>query len=93
MHITSLNADRLRCRILCEAGGVTASYFEWVQDRGVGYFWSEAEVNERFDSIMRDSVKDVVAYATSHSLDIRSAAYAIGIDRVACTVKQCGIYA
>ncbi len=48
--------------ILANAGGVTASYFEWVQDR-MGYFWTEVEVNQRLDAIMTESFKDVVAYA------------------------------
>ena len=91
--VTSKNADRLRCKILCEgangptttiadeiladkrvfiipdilanAGGVTTSYFEWVQDR-MGYFWTEAEVNSRLDAIMTESFSDVIAYAKLH---------------------------
>ena len=51
--------------ILANAGGVTASYFEWVQDR-MGYFWTEAEVNTRLDAIMTESFGDVMKYAESH---------------------------
>ena len=96
--ITSRNAADLRCRILCEGangpttGGVTASYFEWVQDR-MGYFWTELEVNQRLDRIMADSFDDVVAYATSHEVNNRIAAYMLAVDRVAYTTKQRGIYA
>jgi glutamate dehydrogenase (NAD(P)+) len=118
--ITSRNADRIRCKILCEgangptttvadeiladkrvfiipdilanAGGVTTSYFEWVQDR-MGYFWTEAEVNQRLDAIMIESFNDVVAYAGVHKVDNRIAAYMLAIDRVAYTTKQRGIYA
>jgi glutamate dehydrogenase (NAD(P)+) len=78
--------------ILANAGGVTASYFEWVQDR-MGYFWSEAEVNQRLDAIMTDSFRDVIAYASTHGVNNRIAAYMLAIDRVAYTTKQRGMYA
>jgi glutamate dehydrogenase (NAD(P)+) len=78
--------------ILANAGGVTASYFEWVQDR-MGYFWTEDEVNDRLDRIMIQSFIDVIRYAESHSVNNRIAAYMLAIDRVAYTVKQRGIYA
>ena len=78
--------------ILANAGGVTASYFEWVQDR-MGYFWTEAEVNTRLDAIMSESFKDVVGYAESHQVNNRIAAYMLAIDRVAYTTKQRGMYA
>ncbi len=78
--------------ILANAGGVTASYFEWVQDR-MGYFWTEAEVNQRLDAIMSASFQDVIAYAESHNVNNRIAAYMLAIDRVAYTTKQRGMYA
>ena len=78
--------------ILANAGGVTASYFEWVQDR-MGYFWTEAEVNLRLDAIMSASFKDVIAYAESHDVNNRIAAYMLAIDRVAYTTRQRGMYA
>ena len=78
--------------ILANAGGVTASYFEWVQDR-MGYFWTEAEVNQRLDAIMTESFKDVVTYGESHQVNNRIAAYMLAIDRVAFTTKQRGMYA
>ena len=78
--------------ILANAGGVTASYFEWVQDR-MGYFWTEAEVNQRLDTIMSASFKDVITYAESHNVNNRIAAYMLAIDRVAYTTKQRGMYA
>ena len=78
--------------ILANAGGVTASYFEWVQDR-TGYFWTEVEVNQRLDAIMSESFKDVVGYAESHQVNNRIAAYMLAIDRVAYTTKQRGMYA
>ena len=78
--------------ILANAGGVTASYFEWVQDR-MGYFWTEEEVNERLDRIMSTSFTDVIRYAESHDVNNRIAAYMLAIDRVAYTTKQRGIYA
>ena len=78
--------------ILANAGGVTASYFEWVQDRQ-GYFWPEEVVNERLDRIMCDSFDAVLAYAVTHNVNNRIAAYMLAIDRVAFTLKHRGIYA
>ena len=118
--ITSLNADRLRCKILCEgangpvthvadsilqekkvfvipdilanAGGVTVSYFEWVQDRQ-GYFWNEQLVNGRLEEIMVNSFRDVVSYADKHDVNNRIAAYMLALDRVGFAIKLRGIYA
>ena len=118
--ITSENADRLRCRVLCEgangpttsvadeiladkkifvipdilanAGGVTVSYFEWVQDRQ-GFFWNEQLVNQQLQEIMVDSFDSVVAYAEKHGANNRTAAYMLALDRVACAIKLRGIYA
>jgi glutamate dehydrogenase (NAD(P)+) len=78
--------------ILANAGGVTASYFEWVQDRQ-GYFWKESVVNEQLESILTESFEDVVRYAETHNVNNRIAAYMLAIDRVAFTIKQRGIYA
>jgi len=78
--------------ILANAGGVTASYFEWVQDRQ-GYFWKESEVNERLASILEEAFDDVTRYAEAHAVNNRIAAYMLAIDRVAFTIKQRGIYA
>ena len=78
--------------ILCNAGGVTTSYFEWVQDRQ-GYFWKESVVNEQLEHIMRMSFEDVVRYAETHNVNNRIAAYMLAIDRVAYTIRQRGIYA
>jgi len=118
--ITSANADRLRCRILCEgangpttpladeilrdkkifvipdilanAGGVTVSYFEWVQDRQ-GFFWNEELVNKRLEEIMVNSFDAVVSYAEKHGVNNRTAAYMLALDRVAFAIKLRGIYA
>jgi glutamate dehydrogenase (NAD(P)+) len=78
--------------ILANAGGVTASYFEWVQDRQ-GYFWKEAVINEQLETILRDSFEDVLRYAEAHNVNNRIAAYMLAIDRVAFTIRQRGIYA
>jgi len=118
--ITSQNASRVRCRILCEgangpttpladeilaekkifvipdilanAGGVTVSYFEWVQDRQ-GFFWNEQTVNERLEEIMVESFNSVVEYADKHHVNNRTAAYMLALDRVAFAIKLRGIYA
>ncbi len=78
--------------ILANAGRVTPSYFEWVQDRQ-GYFWKESVVNEQLEHIMRESFADVVSYAQAHDVNNRIAAYMLAIDRVASTIRQRGIYA
>jgi len=78
--------------ILCNAGGATTSYFEWVQDRQ-GYFWKEAVVNDRLEDIMVSAFHDVVRYAETHNVNNRIAAYMLAIDRVAYTIRQRGIYA
>ncbi len=78
--------------ILANAGGVTASYFEWVQDRQ-GYFWKEEVVNEQMEAILAESFEDVVRYGEAHAVNNRIAAYMLAIDRVAFAIKQRGIYA
>ena len=78
--------------ILANAGGVTVSYFEWVQDRQ-GYFWPEGDVNERLKHIMKSAFNDVVRYGETHNVNNRIAAYMLAIDRVAFTLKLRGIYA
>jgi glutamate dehydrogenase (NAD(P)+) len=119
-QITSENAHRLECRILCEgangpttwhadpivekkgifvipdilgnAGGVTVSYFEWVQDRQ-GFFWRESEVNERLQDVMDRSFAEVVRYAEKRTVTNRTAAYMLAIERVARALTLRGFYA
>ena len=78
--------------ILANAGGVTVSYFEWVQDR-MGYFWREDVVNERLQDKMVASFNDLCRYADAHSVDTRTAAYMLAIDRVAYDTRMRGFYA
>ena len=78
--------------ILANAGGVTVSYFEWVQDRQ-GYFWQEWMVNERLEHMMVQAFDDVTAYAERHKVSLRIASYMLAIDRVAFALKLRGLYA
>lgn len=97
---TTANADRILAEngvfvipdILANAGGVTVSYFEWVQNR-MGYYWKEDVVNERLEDIMVASFADVVKFAESHNVNPRIASYMLAIDRVGKDVRMRGIYA
>ncbi len=78
--------------ILANAGGVTVSYFEWVQDRG-GYFWTEETVNNRLVEIMTNSFQSVLQLSKQHKVNMRTAAYMLSISRVATVHRLRGIYA
>jgi glutamate dehydrogenase (NAD(P)+) len=78
--------------ILANAGGVTTSYFEWVQDRH-GYFWEEHEVNQRLEAKMMEAFHDVLQTSIKYKTDLRTAAYIVAISRVATVTKMRGMYA
>jgi glutamate dehydrogenase (NAD(P)+) len=97
---TTANADRILEEkgvfvipdILANAGGVTVSYFEWVQDRG-GYFWDEETVNQRLEKIMVRSFEEVAAMSDTHHVNMRTGAYMLAIERVAAVHRLRGMYA
>ena len=78
--------------ILANAGGVTTSYFEWVQDR-YGYFWTEDEVNDRLERKMYEMFHGVLQTSLKYKCDMRTAAYIVAIERVAVVTKLRGMYA
>ena len=97
---TSANADKILedkgifviPDILANAGGVTVSYFEWVQDRG-GYFWDEETVNRRLEAILVRSFGEVRAMASRYKVANRIASYIVAVDRVAAMHRLRGLYA
>ena len=78
--------------ILANSGGVTTSYFEWVQDR-YGYFWTEKEVNDRLEHKMCEAFDDVLQASLQYKVDMRTAAYIVAIRRVATVTRMRGMYA
>jgi glutamate dehydrogenase (NAD(P)+) len=78
--------------ILANAGGVTTSYFEWVQDRH-GYFWEEHEVNQRLEAKMMEAFDDVLQTSIKYKTDMRTGAYVVAINRVATVTRMRGMYA
>jgi len=78
--------------ILANAGGVTTSCFEWVQDRH-GYFWEEEEVNKRLEAKMMEAFHDVLQTSLKYKTDMRTAAYIVAINRVATVTRMRGMYA
>ncbi|MFN1232502.1 Glu/Leu/Phe/Val family dehydrogenase [Enterobacter hormaechei] len=77
--------------VLCNAGGVTVSYFEWVQDIA-SFFWSEDEINSRLDRIMTNAFKDIWSKAVENGCTLRTAAYIVACERILMARKERGIY-
>jgi glutamate dehydrogenase (NAD(P)+) len=78
--------------IMANAGGVTVSYFEWVQDR-MGFFWKESEVNQRLEEFLLANLHEIRAIGNARNATLRTAAYTLAIDRVVKALKMRGIYA
>jgi glutamate dehydrogenase/leucine dehydrogenase len=78
--------------ILCNAGGVTVSYLEWVQNR-MGYYWRKERINEDLEHIMKKSFKEVLGLSLQHKVNMRIAAFLLAIDRVTKAAELRGLYA
>jgi glutamate dehydrogenase (NAD(P)+) len=78
--------------ILCNSGGVTVSYFEWVQNR-MGLYWPEKEVNERLETIMVNAFQEVLKKSVEHKVNMRVAAFMVAIERVVRVIRLRGLYA
>jgi glutamate dehydrogenase (NAD(P)+) len=77
--------------VICNAGGVTVSYFEWVQDFS-SFFWSEDEINVRLDKIMVDALKKIWDTADSHKITLRTATFAVACERILIAREERGLY-
>jgi hypothetical protein len=75
--------------VICNAGGVTVSYFEWVQDFS-SFFWSEDEINVRLDKIMVDALKKIWDTADRHKISLRTATFAVACERILTGAKSAG---
>ncbi|KAB8313591.1 Glu/Leu/Phe/Val dehydrogenase [Erwinia endophytica] len=77
--------------VICNAGGVTVSYFEWVQDMA-SFFWSENEINQRMDKLMTDAMVHIWDKAREKECSLRTAAYIVACERILLARKDRGIY-
>jgi len=77
--------------VICNAGGVTVSYFEWVQDFS-SFFWSEDEINVRLDKIMVDALKKIWDTADRHKITLRTATFAVACERILIAREERGLY-
>jgi glutamate dehydrogenase (NAD(P)+) len=77
--------------VICNAGGVTVSYFEWVQDFS-SFFWTEEEINVRLDKIMTDSLRHIWHTADQHRITLRTATFAVACERILSAREERGLY-
>jgi glutamate dehydrogenase (NAD(P)+) len=77
--------------VVCNAGGVIVSYFEWVQDFA-SYFWTEDQINQRLDKIILDALEHVWTTAQRHQISLRTAAFIVGCERILMAHEQRGLY-
>ena len=77
--------------VICNAGGVTVSYFEWVQDFS-SFFWTEDEINLRLDKIMVDALKKIWDTADRHRITLRTATFAVACERILTARQERGLY-
>jgi glutamate dehydrogenase (NAD(P)+) len=77
--------------VICNAGGVTVSYFEWVQDFS-SYFWDEGQINERLDQIMMNALNNIWDTADRLRISLRTATFAVACERILAARQERGLY-
>jgi len=77
--------------VICNAGGVTVSYFEWVQDFS-SFFWTEDEINVRLDKIMVGALRNIWETADRHKISLRTATFAVACERILHARQERGLY-
>ena len=77
--------------VICNSGGVTVSYFEWVQDFA-SYFWTEDEINQRLEKIVLDALEQIWRTSERRGVSLRTAAFVVACERILTAHEERGLY-